>query len=71
MDFVRKVETEHEKQTTMWGPDHDDEHTLGNWFNLIEEYAIRLLQGDDPFDTLVKIAALCQSAHESLKRTDR
>lgn len=71
MDFVMRLVEEHNRQSETWGASHDDEHTLGNWHEILEEYTGRLLEDgyDDPH-VLVQIAAICFSAYESLARKE-
>lgn len=73
---AQDVLAERQRQDEKWGgPTHDDEHTVAQWVELIQDYAgwARVMAGMDSHDKarrrLVQVAALALAAAESIDRT--
>jgi hypothetical protein len=73
---VTDVMLERARQDAKWGgPEHDDEHTVAQWVELIQDYAgwARVMAGMNSRDKarrrLVQVAALALAAAESIDRT--
>ena len=75
-----QVQAERERQDAKWGgPDHDANHTAGDWISFIAEHADKALRaemgpidGDADLDEyrrrLIEVAALAVAAVEALDK---
>lgn len=77
-DTYVEIENECVRQTEMWGPAHDDEHSWRDWFALVSRYLVKAdvaLVEDDNEDEwrgrLVQLAAIVVSAIRSIDRQRR
>lgn len=73
---ARDAIAERQRQDEKWGgAAHDDEHSVAQWVELIQDYAgwARVMGGMHSYDKarrrLVQVAALALAAAESLDRT--
>ncbi len=78
-DVFAEIAAERGRQDAKWGgPDHDDEHTTGNWtiwIDLIVEYAGKAYSPDNSDEAyanarrrFIEVAALAVAAVESIER---
>lgn len=72
MVIVDEIDAERDRQDAQWGgPEHDDEHTVGHWFNFIDYQSDRWEESTsiaESRERLVKIAALAIAGIESIDR---
>jgi len=86
MDVYKQIKAERRVQDAQWGgPEHDDNHTLSQWLDIIDRHKSRLWHvlvkqqmgyladqeaHQQSRDRLLKIAAICVAAIEALDRQD-
>lgn len=69
---LAEIQRERERQDAKWGgPDHDDQHTMYEWFDILNERMATIYDGrNDQRRALVEMAAISVAVIECIDRRE-